>query len=368
MKKEGEDRRARRPLHLDEVARLKDSAATEAMPAEVAARLAESRLYIEGLSDDLNPGGLIRKVDGRGWELRLPHDARLGRTGVAGKRLNRKDHQFVANAQTKPMRPAWAAQSFQPRQASSGAPRPSMRRLNGRLGEPYYGVFGQDDRQVYYPANYPWQCVGRIFSSDGGDWYERGSGVLVGPRHVLTAGHLCPWDSQGWSMLFVPGYWDGSSVLGAGASSYTSDFYGWDTYDRMAYDIAVLRLFEPLGSWLGWMGTKVYDPSWQGGEYWTLAGYPRDVAGGGRPSYQSAIPVLDADTDGDAMELEHHGDVTPGDSGGPFFGTWDDGPYAIGTTSGGEMKAGGGTDEDNNIEAAGAAMVNLVQWALSNWA
>src|SRR5436305_5351499 len=34
-------------------------------------------------------------------------------------------------------------------------------------------------------------------------------------------------------------------------------------------DISVLRLYDPIGSWLGWMCTKVYDDSWEGGPYWT---------------------------------------------------------------------------------------------------
>ena len=44
--------------------------------------------------------------------------------------------------------------------------------------------------------------------------------------------------------------------------------------------------------------------------------------------------------------------------------------YAVGVTSGGESITGtpfGWWDEDNNIEAGGAAMVNLVQWAQANW-
>jgi hypothetical protein len=137
-----------------------------------------------------------------------------------------------------------------------------------------------------------------------------------------------------------------------------------------AHDIAVLRLYDSVGSWLGWMGTKVYDSSWQGGQYWTLAGYPGSIAGAERPSYQSGIPVLDNDGDGDAQEIEHHGSATPGDSGGPFFGFWSDGPYAIGTTSGGEAITGtpfGWWNEDNNIEAGGQAMVDLVLWAEANW-
>jgi hypothetical protein len=79
--------------------------------------------------------------------------------------------------------------------------------------------------------------------------------------------------------------------------------------------------------------------------------------------------VLDDDEDGDAMEIEHHGDATAGDSGGPFFGFWNDGPYAIGTVSGGEAISGflGIGSEDNNINAGGDAMVDLVRWARTNW-
>ncbi len=247
--------------------------------------------------------------------------------------------------------------------------RPPMRRINGRLIEPYYGVYGPDDRQVYYPSDYPWRCVGRVFVwtnwASGGSWDWWGSGVLVGPRHVMTAGHVCPWGSGSWAMQFIPAYWDGSSVHGEGARSFVSDFNGWNTDNTVAaHDMAVLRLYEPIGSWLGWMGTKAYDPGWQGGAYWTLTGYPAMVAGAERPSYESSIPVLHHDDDGEAKELEHHGDATGGDSGGPFFAFWDDGPYSIGTTSGGEIEAGG---EDNNVEAGGKAMVDLAQWALTNW-
>jgi V8-like Glu-specific endopeptidase len=189
--------------------------------------------------------------------------------------------------------------------------------------------------------------VGRIFTwnnwAAGGGWTWSGSGVLVGPRHVLTAGHVCPWNAGSWAMQFVPAYWDGAPVL---------------------------RLYDPIGSSLGWMGTKVYDSSWNNGNYWTLAGYPGAIAGAQRPSYQSGIAVLDSDSDGDAQELEHHGDATPGDSGGPFFGFWSGAPYAVGATSGGESITGtpfGWWNEDNNIEAGGRSLVDLVLWAQANW-
>jgi len=363
------------PLLPDELAQLEDIPAEEP-PREIAERLEERRVPLALADGELNLAKLERAIEGHKdqRELVLPGGAFLGRPGLSAGRLKRAEQALDATTETAPERPEWAPLAFQPRDASPFGARRALRSLDGRRVEPYYGVYGPDDRRVYNPTPYPWRCVGRIFTWTNwghGGWTWWGAGVLVGPRHVLTAGHVCPWGSSSWAMRFVPSYWNGAPLCGPGAQSWTSDFRGWDTHDQVAaHDIAVLRLYDPIGSWLGWMGTKVYDSSWEGGSYWTLAGYPGAIAGGERPSYQSGIPVLDDDNDGDAKEIEHHGDATPGDSGGPFFGFWSGGPYAIGTTSGGERISGtpfGWWDEDNNIEAGGRAMVDLVRWAQSAW-
>lgn len=366
-----------RPFHLDELAKLSDLQASEKMPEEIAAKLAATTIYITDDEGAFDYRKHLKPPEGeeKAWSLTLPaNSARLGLRGRTGERLDRAHAKVAKGLQTDSFRPAWAEQTFQARTASQYTPRCTIRRKNGRIVEPYYGVYGPDDRQVFWPGSYPWRCVGRIFTWNNWGtpgWAWSGSGVLVGPRHVLTAGHVAPWGSNNWGMLFVPGYWDGASVNGAGASSWVSDYRGWNTNNNVAaHDISVLRLYNPVGSWLGWMGSKTYNDSWEGGNYWTLAGYPGAVAGANRPSAQWGIPVLDDDEDGDAMEIEHHGDATAGDSGGPFFGFWNDGPYAIGTVSGGERISGGFFgigDEDNNISAGGNAMVDLVRWARNNW-
>ena len=97
-------------------------------------------------------------------------------------------------------------------------------------------------------------------------------------------------------------------------------------------------------------------------------GYPGAVAGGEQPSQQSGISFYDDDEDGDAMELETgNGDVTGGDSGGPFFAWWDGAPYIVGVCSGWEEEWNWTSDEHNNIAAAGSPMVDLVKFAWSNW-
>jgi V8-like Glu-specific endopeptidase len=368
--------RGGRPMTRDEIARVIDEGPTGAVPSEIAEALGSYRLHLSSRDTDFDPRDHLVREEGGGWTLRLPPHASLGRPGSSGERLDRTGAMAgIAKAPvTTPHRPAWAASSVQARDAAQVAERVRLRRVGGRAVEPFYGVYPPDDRQVYWPAAYPWRCIGRVFTwSTWGSpsWSWSGAGVLVGPRHVLTAGHVCPWGSESWGMLFVPGYWDGSSALGAGAQSWTEHYRGWNTGDQVAAnDIAVMKLYDPIGSWLGWMGTKVYDGDWEGGNYWTLAGYPGLIAGASRPSRQSGIPVLDDDEDGSAMELEHHGDSSPGDSGGPFFGFWDDGPYAVGTVSGGETISGGFLgigDEDNNISAGGEALVDLVLWAQQNW-
>jgi hypothetical protein len=170
-------------------------------------------------------------------------------------------------------------------------------------------------------------------------------------------------------MLFVPGYYDGKSVAGPGANSWVSDFRSLGSGPITgpaavsAHDMAILRLYDPLGDALGYFGAKTYDRVWQDRNYWTLVGYPAAVTLE-RPSYETGIAVLDDDVDGDAMELEHHGAATPGDSGGPFFAIWPDGfPYVIGTVSGGLAER----DEDNNICAGGPELANLINYWRKNW-
>ena len=364
---------ASRPMTMDEVAAFADVPATEKIPDHHAKALGVERVHVDGAHEPR-----AKKDDEKGaasWSLDLPPGARLGRAGRTGERLDRARHKSSGATHTEHFLPPWATQSLQARRASETFERVQMHRRDGTQMEPFYGVYPPDQRQVYLPQNYPWRCIGRIFTwtnwAGGGGWNWWGSGVLVGPRHVLTAGHVCPWGAGSWAMKFVPNYWNGAPLLGAGALSFVSDYRGWNTNDTVAAnDMAVLRLYDPLGSSLGWMGTKTFDSSWNGGNYWTLAGYPGSIAGGERPSQQSGIPVLDTDGDGDAEEIEHHGSATPGDSGGPFFGFWSGAPYAVGTTSGGETISGGFLgigDEDNNIEAGGSAMVDLVKWAQANW-
>jgi V8-like Glu-specific endopeptidase len=270
-----------------------------------------------------------------------------------------------------PHAPDWVARHYHPTLSASAHWAQGPVERDGERGQLAYGIYPPDDRQVYYPTGYPWHCVGRLFAWNdlgAGSWSWWGSGVLIGPRHVLTAGHVVPWDGTSWGMLFVPAYYDGSSLLGAGATSWVSDAWGWDASYRNRLprgdDIAVVRLYEPLGDALGHFGSKTYLQEWNNLPEFYLMGYPFDVAGAERPSFERRIPVLRDDEANGFAKLEHHADFAGGDSGGPFWSFWPDGfPYVVGTLSGGFVKG----SDDFNVSAGGAAMVNLVIRALNEW-
>jgi len=62
------------------------------------------------------------------------------------------------------------------------------KRLQMKFGKLRYDpttIFLPDGRRAYYDTTYPWRCLVRIVTPRG--W--AGSGVLIGPRHVLTASH-----------------------------------------------------------------------------------------------------------------------------------------------------------------------------------
>ena len=238
-----------------------------------------------------------------------------------------------------------------------------MRDAKGRKVKPLT-VFPGDSRQVLFDTSWPWLLSGKIVNSDG----KSGSGVLIGDRLVLTARHVLPWNSiatGNWWMKFTPHYFDGAEPFG---SSFVSDarHYGTDDTDfNLSHDYAVLRLFEPMGNRLGYIGTTSFDDGWRGLNVWSNIGYPFDVASGERPAVQNWQSVEDDFEDDDGQTLETEASLNHGNSGGPFFAWFENGSQvrACGVVSS-EVSFNG--DADNSV-SGGDNLVNLVDWARANW-
>jgi V8-like Glu-specific endopeptidase len=358
-----------RPSLPDEVARRPPILGRGEMPPELA-RLARFREHFVPSVDGREPHIELARAteDGLTWRIAIESaapDVLPGRSAMRErpeKVLARIDRavDFAGH------RPAWTHSLHAPRLAPSAERR--MRRFNGRGVDPLY-VFGADNRTAYVDATWPWGLVGKVFNSDG----KVGTGALIGDRILATAGHMIPWNSVAngsWWMRFVPAYVDGASLFGSGVQSFVSDALGYDTDgDVTGYDVAVCRLYQPLGNWLGYFGYNGYDDDWEDEPYWTLLGYPGSVAGGQRPSFQGSISVVDDDSDSaGGLEIESYADMTPGNSGGPFFGWWKGDPRLIGVVSGQEEEYSFPFSIDKiNVVAGGSGFTNLMHWGRQNW-
>lgn len=311
------------------------------------------------------------------WRVDLPIEesgqhaglARLGQTAVRSSPTSLL-RETDPRARFTAYRPSWADATSAPKIISRDRFRP-MRRINGRPVDPLW-VFGPDDRWSFRDSAWPWGLAGKVFTSSG--W--TGSAALIGDRLIATAGHVVPWDDNPWWMRFVPAFYDGTSLHGAGVESYVSDARGYDVNgDVTGYDWAVCRLYDPLGSWLGYFGYNGYDDDWEDDPYWSIIGYPGAVAGGQRPSFQGSITSFDTDGDSNGgLEIETRGDLTPGNSGGPMFGWWSGDPRLIGVVSGQEEDWTPGywpwewaDTTRGNVIAGGSGFTGMMAWGRTNW-
>ncbi len=189
------------------------------------------------------------------------------------------------------------------------------------------------DPFVIADTTYPWSAAGRVDVAGG--W---GSGVLVGPRHLLTAAHVIPWTTAkgrpptaGW-VRFTPAAFDSSEPFGSATAVavYCVRPTFPPSIDALEeqVDYAVCVLDRDIGRLAGWMGVQAYTDAWDGLARWSHIGYRGDHATGTRPSYQGGI-ALDGHDDQDDVHqvMFHRADVHPGQSGGPLFGWWEGDPF-----------------------------------------
>lgn len=351
------------------------------IPAELQRLKSRMSVYMYTDGGEEKPKVQIERVKttgkGSSWRVDLPimeKGHHVGHALIGQKATREKPEIFLRQTNPKipftSYRPSWTDATFAPKLVSRERFR-SMKRFNGRPVNPLY-IFPPEDRWNFRDSSWPWGLVGKVSTSSG--W--TGSAALIGDRIIATAGHVVPWDDDPWWMRFVPAFYDGSSLYGAGVESYVSDARGYEVSGRpTGYDWAVCRLYDPLGSWLGYFGYNGYDDDWEDEPYWSIIGYPDAIAGGQRPSFQGSVTSFDNDGDSNGgLEIETRGDITGGNSGGPMFGWWSGDPRLIGVVSGEEEDWDPGfwpwqwaDVERGNVIAGGSGFTNLMAWGRTNW-
>ncbi|MGH1277201.1 trypsin-like serine peptidase [Bacillus cereus] len=213
--------------------------------------------------------------------------------------------------------------------------------------------------------DWPWSAIGKLFVTRRNQPGWVGSGVLVGPRLLLTASHAMPWGSEDFSIRFVPGYRNGNDPRFGHA--YVDEWRGVRNINNVTgLDYVICKLNWRIGERTGWLGSEWHsDEDWYYNDSWISVGYPTSEPNGGeRPSIEIPIKVVDIDNDSDGLEIETHKFALGGWSGGPLWGWRGGEPKVVGIESGYEKD---GLDPTRTVFAGGQHLVNLVKFGWANW-
>ncbi len=350
-----------RPLTQEQVRKIKPIEAIRKPPAPSTTRIASSFLsFDKGTRPEASTRlEHVRDFQGKGiWRLDVETRGSLVspdfvRPPVVRRALSPKIlKQIRGPLETAPARSEFLGLNPTPKRVRLG-PRPILRRRDGQKVDPLY-VFPPDGRRTYHDHHYPWCCFGQVVCGT-----RVGSGVLIGPRHVLTASHILDWNAP-WAAFYA-------NLNGGHHHGVAHTWCVWyyekigDAGGSIDRDYVVLVLDQYFGTAdkFGCLGAKTYVDDYDGEPYWRSLGYAEDFAAATLPTYQSGISLEEIDGGNAKAMSTRDGDFVHAQSGGPVFGWWDGGPYVIGVAS------AGAEDNDGlmNIISGGVAMVRLIKSA-----
>src|SRR6266404_4032388 len=157
------------PLTPSQLVLYENVKATEKIPTALAKKLDQRQLYLSLNNQKTDPfAHPTHRTDlPESWGLQLPANSVVGLPGRTGELLKGASipQKLRGKVHTPAFRPPWVDHIHHPK--LSGLPdrqRTILRTIKGRRINPSYGVFGNDDRVIFYPQGYPWQCIGRVFT------------------------------------------------------------------------------------------------------------------------------------------------------------------------------------------------------------
>jgi V8-like Glu-specific endopeptidase len=180
-------------------------------------------------------------------------------------------------------------------------------------------VIGQDDRiQISATNAYPWRAIASLIISPSNGPTMIGTGWMVSPRLLLTAGH-CVYlhDEGGWpnQIEVIPGRNGSDRPFGSCTATDFRSVQGWVRDRDSEYDYGAILLPEDcrFGDTVGWFGYQTRSDEALEGVRVNIAGYPGDKPSGTQWWHSNAL------TDVSERVLEYEIDTFGGQSGAPVW-------------------------------------------------
>jgi glutamyl endopeptidase len=217
-------------------------------------------------------------------------------------------------------------------------------------------IIGPDNRVRINPTTaYPWRaiCALKITAQDGSKWI--GTGWLVGPRTVITAGH-CVYmhDHGGWprSVEVIPGANDATRPYGSAIATTFRSVNGWINSKNSDFDYGAIILPENSrpGDRTGWFGLSVKNDGFLKNAVLNLSGYPGDK--GGNQQWFMSFKTKSVS----ARRITYDIDTMGGQSGSPVWIYLNGQRYAVGIHTNGHSSGNSAT------RLVTAVYNNLIAW------
>ena len=205
-------------------------------------------------------------------------------------------------------------------------------------------VIGTDERvEVTSTEAYPWRCICslRMRTRDGSNYI--GTGWLVSPRLVITAGHCVYFhDHGGWAdtIEVIPGRRGSNQPYGSAVSRQFRTVSAWVNNGSRDYDYGAIILPEDAryGDQLGWLGyASKTDDELENGMV-NISGYPGDKPSGTQWFNAQRLQSVDEKV------ITYPVDTAGGQSGAPVWQLFDNGHrYGVGVHTNGHVSGNSAT-------------------------
>ncbi|WP_052046329.1 trypsin-like serine protease [Candidatus Paracaedibacter symbiosus] len=229
------------------------------------------------------------------------------------------------------------------------------------------GLTSQDRRErIFNTHEWPYSMHGHLLMTFGGEIYFTGSGVLIGPNHVLTAAHNLYDRKRGrWAkeVIFTPGRDGNRYPFGDAKGTLLLCTQGWkQKNDKQHYDFGMVILDDPIGYFTGWSGIACAADNVLKSHKISVTGYPGDKGEGDFKSTQMWT-MEDELKRVDSQQLAYDIDTHEGQSGSAVWSKWEEkdyeGYYTVGVhTDKGSQRA----EENLGVRLSYSKFQCLLEW------